>query len=61
MGYGYGKPKSQSHGYPHRWMRYEVSGKFRGGTHSRPVLLRAPLPTDFCCHCGVKREQLEVS
>ena len=54
MGYGLEKPKS--HKSHHRWMR-TVWGH-NGRSCSSPVLLRAPLPTDFCCHCRIVRESL---
>ena len=57
MGYGLEKPKLHCHS--HRWMR-TVEGS-KGQSYSSPVLLGAPLPTDFCFHCRVIREQLEVS
>ena len=59
MGYGLEKPKS--HKSHHRWMRYEKVGNPRLDGHAKPVLLRATLPSDFCCRCRVTREQLEVS
>jgi hypothetical protein len=57
VGYGSKKPRLPCGGNHHHWrrrkeVRYRVS---------KPVGLDTPLPSDFCSHCQVVREQLEVS
>jgi hypothetical protein len=58
---GYGPYKNKHHSGRHRWVRRESNVNPQLAGRVRPVLLRAPLPTDFCSFCRVKRELLEAA
>jgi len=41
----------------HRFMRYE-SARGTPRLYAKPVLLREPMESDFCAHCGRTRGEL---
>jgi len=57
VGYGLKKPRLPCASNHNHWRR-EKKGRFG---ESNPVGLGSPLPSDFCSHCKIVREQLEAS
>ena len=57
MGWGFGEAKRPCASNAHHFMRY-VPRRGTGRVAPKPVGLKAPLVSDFCCYCRLTREEL---